>query len=247
MNKQVLAGISVSGTTLDLLGGLYLAYELLGGKHGPLRILTRVVTYSLLFGIAFALSLGLGPGLLMGLGLGGTVGHEFDRAARGKMPAHLKYIVIWSFIRSACFGAGGVVLVNWKFGLCFGLLSLAGQLFAYRLGFAPTAGFQPDARPRLNVRQLVGAVNRTIGYGLAGALSGLVSNDPSRGIWFGIVIGTSVGIASVVLSATVPFIEWKIERMPDRRMGLIGAGLVVIGFMLQSLQYWLVLLNIPVN
>jgi hypothetical protein len=42
---------------LDVLGGLYLAYDLLCGQHGPLRLLTRAVTYSVIFGIGYGLGL----------------------------------------------------------------------------------------------------------------------------------------------------------------------------------------------
>jgi hypothetical protein len=38
------AAIALSGTAPTLVGGLYLAYDLFGGKHGPLRTLTRAVT-----------------------------------------------------------------------------------------------------------------------------------------------------------------------------------------------------------
>ena len=45
MDKHTLALISIIGSSLDVLGALYLAYDLLGGEHGPLRTLTRAVTY----------------------------------------------------------------------------------------------------------------------------------------------------------------------------------------------------------
>ena len=34
--KETLALISIIGSSLDVLGALYLAYDLLGGEHGPL-------------------------------------------------------------------------------------------------------------------------------------------------------------------------------------------------------------------
>jgi hypothetical protein len=58
LDKQTLALISIIGSSLDVLGALYLAYDLLGGEHGPLRTLTRAVTYGLLFGCGFGLALG---------------------------------------------------------------------------------------------------------------------------------------------------------------------------------------------
>jgi len=35
IDRHLLAAISLGGTLLDLIGGLYLAYDLLGGKKGP--------------------------------------------------------------------------------------------------------------------------------------------------------------------------------------------------------------------
>src|SRR5579872_6561842 len=59
MDHHTLAALSITGTCLDVLGSLYLAYDLLGGQHGPLRVLTRAVTYSLVFGIGYGLGLGV--------------------------------------------------------------------------------------------------------------------------------------------------------------------------------------------
>ncbi len=59
LDKHTLALISIAGNTLDMLGALYLAYDLLGGEHGPLRTLTRAITYGLIFAAGFGL--GLGP------------------------------------------------------------------------------------------------------------------------------------------------------------------------------------------
>lgn len=56
MHHHTVAAVSIAGTGLDLLGSLYLAYDLLGGQHGPLRLLTRTVTYSIVFGIGYALA-----------------------------------------------------------------------------------------------------------------------------------------------------------------------------------------------
>ena len=58
IDKHTLALISIVGSSLDMLGALYLAYDLLGGEHGPLRTLTRGVTYGALFGAGYSLPLG---------------------------------------------------------------------------------------------------------------------------------------------------------------------------------------------
>src|ERR1700738_5307236 len=74
MDKHTLALISIVGSSLDVLGALYLAYDLLGGEHGPLRTLTRAVTYGGLFGLGY----GLGVGTLFGFGGGGRAGATSD-------------------------------------------------------------------------------------------------------------------------------------------------------------------------
>ena len=63
MDHHTVATVSIAGSSLDVLGSLYLAYDLLGGQAGPLRLLTRAVTYSVVFGIGY----GLGLGLLFGV------------------------------------------------------------------------------------------------------------------------------------------------------------------------------------
>lgn len=57
IDKHTLALISIVGNSLDVLGALYLSYDLLGGEHGPLRTLTRGVTYGALFGAGYGLAL----------------------------------------------------------------------------------------------------------------------------------------------------------------------------------------------
>ena len=58
MDHHLVAKVSAGGICLDVLGGLYLAYDLLGGKYGPLRLLTRMVTYSIVFGVGYGIGLG---------------------------------------------------------------------------------------------------------------------------------------------------------------------------------------------
>src|SRR5277367_946571 len=82
VDKHTLALISIIGSALDVLGALYLAYDLLGGEHGPLRTLTRAVTYGVLFGSGYGLVLGPFFGLASGLAHGITLAWEYSRASR---------------------------------------------------------------------------------------------------------------------------------------------------------------------
>src|SRR5258706_2277439 len=82
IDKHTLALISIIGCSLDVLGALYLAYDLLGGEHGPLRTLTRGVTYGVLFGTGYGVALGPVFGLASGAAHGITLAWEFSRASR---------------------------------------------------------------------------------------------------------------------------------------------------------------------
>ena len=64
------AWCNLGGSFLGALGGLYLTYDLLGGKDGPLAGVTRVVTYMAFFLVAYSLGLGLKFGLITSLGMG---------------------------------------------------------------------------------------------------------------------------------------------------------------------------------
>jgi hypothetical protein len=56
-----------------------------------------------------------------------------------------------------------------------------------------------------------------------------------------------VGVVTAVVSACIPLIEWTADHLPEKRMGVLGVGLIVIGFALQSVQYWLALLDVSVH
>src|SRR5438270_11105085 len=106
MDRHVLAAISITGTSFDLLGGMYLAYDLLGGRHGPLRALTRGVTYAATFGVAFGLPLGWRFGLAAGLTHAFTLAIEYSRAARQQAVSSLWARAGCSRIRATGSGIG---------------------------------------------------------------------------------------------------------------------------------------------
>ncbi len=247
MDRHLLAELSIAGSVIDVLGGLYLAYDLLGGKQGPLRTLTRAVTYGLFFGAGVRFPLGVFFALDMVVVMGITLGLEFSQAARGQLRPGRWVIALCSLIRGVGLGLGAGVLIGRDFGLWFGLLSFAGQIFAYRVGFGPTAGYAADRKPRLNRWLLLGTLNRTVGYAAAGLISGALTHSGRQALAFSVSIGLTIGATSAILSLLVPFIEWWADNLPERRLGALGAALVVAGFMLQSIQYWVVVLNIPLR
>ncbi len=247
MDKHTLAMVSIVGNSFDLLGAMYLAYDLLGGEHGPLRTLTRTVTYGVLFGLGYGLVLGPFFGLVSGTAHGITLGWEFGRQSKRETAPMLWRDIVASAIRGGGFGIGTAHLHGPLFGVVFGSLSIAGQVVAYRFGIRPTLDYQSMARLRLSKKQFWSSVNRTVGYTIAGYLSAAVAHESAQGWAFGWQVGLSIGVVTAVSITFVPFIEWAADNMPDRRMGVFGIGFMLVGFALQSVQYWVAFLDIPVR
>jgi len=52
------------------------------------------------------------------------------------------------------------------------------------------------------------------------------------------------GLVTAVGGAINPFIEYYADNLPERRLGTFGIGLILCGFALQSVQYWLALFDV---
>jgi len=247
IDKHTLALVSIIGSSLDVLGALYLAYDLLGGEHGPLRTLTRAVTYGALFGAGYGLALGPVFGLASGVAHGITLAWEYSRASRQGPEPGFWLDTAMSAIRGCGFALGASYLFGARFGITFGVFSTAGQAIAYRFGLRPTIDYRPAPRPRMTRLQLLAAANRAVGYAVAGYVSSLVARQPEHAIAVGLKVGLAIGVVTAISGSCTPFIEWMADHMPERRMGVVGVGLILIGFTLQSVQYWAALLDVSVR
>jgi hypothetical protein len=241
IERHTLALISIVGSSLDVLGALYLAYDLLGGEHGPLRTLTRGVTYGILFGTGYGLALGPVFGLISGAAHGITLGWEFSRAARHRPKPGFWYDTATSAIRGLGFGLGAAYSYGAIFGATFGALSTVGQIVAYRAGIRPTVDYQPAARLGMTRFWLLAGLNRAVGYAIAGYLSALAAHERAIAVSVGLKAGLAVGLVTVIAGSFVPLVEWGADRVPEKSMGVFGVGLILAGFALQSVQYWVAL------
>ena len=244
MDHHSVAAVSITGTCLDVLGSLYLAYDLLGGQHGPLRLLTRAVTYSIVFGMGYGLGLGLFFGLFSGIAAGITLSIEFNRAARGLHHYSLPWEAMFSAIRGFGFGAGLYRTLGFEFAIAFAILITAGQVFAYSRGMRPALDYGASRRPRLTRRQFRGTVIRTVGYMATALICSAFIHHVDHAWSFAIRVGLVTGIVTGVGITVNPYIEYYADNLPERRLGAFGIGLILCGFALQSIQYWLALFDV---
>ena len=244
MDHHTVAAISITGTSLDVLGSLYLAYDLLGGQHGPLRLLTRMTTYSLVFGIGYGLGLGLFFGLASGVATGITIAIELNRAARGLDHYPLWWEAFFSAIRGLGFAVGLYRIVGLRFAVAFAILIIVGQVFAYARGMRPSTDYTASRRPRFSRRQFWGTVIRTIGYIATALICSTFIHHVDHTWLFAIRVGVVTGIVTAVGATINPYIEYYADNLPERRLGVIGIGLILCGFSLQSIQYWLALFDV---
>ena len=247
MDHHTVAAVSITGTCLDVIGSLYLAYDLLGGQHGPLRLLTRAVTYSIVLGVGYGLGLGLLFGLTAGLASGVTIAIEFNRAARGLDHYSLFWEGLFSIIRAVAFGAALYPRLGLQFAAAFAVLLAAGQIFAYSRGVRPALDYSAARKPRITGRHVQATLVRTVGYTVTALLCSAFVQHVDHAWAFALRVGLVTGIVTGVVIAVVPLIEYYADNLPERRLGAFGIGLILCGFALQSFQYWLQLLDVKVT
>jgi hypothetical protein len=246
IDHHVVAAVSLTGICLDVLGGLYLAYDLLGGQHGPLRLLTRMVTYSFVFGVGYGIGLGLFFGLVSGAATGITVAIELHRISRRQDHYPLPWESVFSAIRGFGFGVGLYPVVGLSFAAVFGALITVGQILAYTRGMRPGTDYAASRKPRMTRRQFWGAIVRTVGYIATALICSALVRHLDHPWLFATRVGLVTGIVTGVGTTVNPYIEYYADNLPERRLGVFGIVLVFCGFALQSFQYWLAMLDVPV-
>lgn len=258
MDRHTIALFALAGTGLDLIGGLFLAYDLLGQRHGLLRSILRAILYSVLFGAVYALALDWRFALVAGIGLGLTLTYELGILAspenidRSNALQKRSHALTRRLIGLACFrglflGGGAAWAFSIPLGLWFGLLATIAIITAYGLRFAPSDEFEASKRPHLSGHKLAGAVVRAVLLGIAGTLAAWINSAKPEALKLGIRYGLVVGIVGLVLGTLSGFIEWHTDHLSERRLGLLGICLIICGILLQSIQYWIALCDVPVH
>jgi hypothetical protein len=144
-----------------------LAYDLLGGKRGPLRTIARVTGYVALCFIGYVLVVRLRYAIVAASGMGVLLGIEF-RIARVN-PSHgerHRIVVLFGFLRGLVLA--GITVAGPLFGAVYGLLSGAGLTIAYLRGFAPTQDYEAESKPHISRHKMLASLWRAVAVGIAG-------------------------------------------------------------------------------
>ena len=244
MDHHTVASISIAGSCLDVLGTLYLAYDLLGGPHGPLRLLTRAVTYAILFGLGYGLGLGLLFGVASGLASGVTIAMELNRTSKRQDHHSLPWEALFSAIRASAFGAALYPQVGLRFAIAYAVLLTGGQVVVYMRGVRPSTNYSALRRPRYSPVLMRATLLRTAGYMAAALLCSTLVRHVDHPWLFALRLGVVTGLVTGAMMAFSPYVEYYADNIPQRRMGVVGIGLMFCGFALQSLQYWLTVFDV---
>jgi hypothetical protein len=233
--------LSLAGVILVGLGALYLAYDLLGGKNGPLRTFTKSASYGVLFGSVYGLPLGVWFGLAGLLVSGPALSIEIGR--RGVREIHPFFeALLLGLLRAVSFGAAGWLSKDSWFGINFGIFCAVGFVAAYLI-VGPPANIGLG-HPRIDKAVLARAALRAASIGLAAVLSGAIHRE-NDALPYGVEVGVVTGLSSGILVAVAPSVEAWVDNLPDRRFGGWGAVLIVIGSLLQTLQYVFPVVGLP--
>ncbi len=242
MDSTTSAMISLIGMLFDSVGGLYLAYDLLGGEKGPLSTFTRIVTYSLIIGLAYGLSLGLRVGLLAGLGLGIPIGLQLDRLGRDQKDTPL-FLTFISIVRGMGLGAAVWSLGFAKAAIVVFIVVFTASMVLPQFKISPALLVESGRRPSFNRKKLLLAVS----FALLAAFIDLIciALGMAQGHTLNVFLrGTfTVVMATVLVSTISPVIEWYADHVEPRRLGYLGAILFIIGFLIQSLPSLFVVLK----
>ena len=64
---------------------------------------------------------------------------------------------------------------------------------------------------------------------------------------FGVGAGVAIGGVSALMGIFCPAVERWADQLPARRLGVFGAWLLCLGFLLDSIEYWLTLFDVAVR
>ena len=245
-----IASLNILGSVLAILGSIYWAYELLGGQKGPMNLLTRTVSYSLMFALGYGVLLGPAFGIIGGMGFGMILSLENLRVIRhqrlyGSSPLH--HTPWYGAARGFVIGLASTPRFGWQFGALFGLFCSVSLFGVYWRGYAPTFDYRSHTRPVISRHHLQASLYRGIGVGVSGTLAGFLLINGLSSMLFGAYVGFSAAIMSFFVGTFSPLVEYWADNLPERRVAAAGVIVMLFGIVLQSFQSVCVLMNWPIS
>ena len=114
------------------------------------------------------------------------------------------------------------------------------------LGFSPTHDYETKSKPRTSIHKMLASFWRAVAVGLAGVIA-VLPRHHELSVLFGLRLGLAAGTVSALVGLFSPVVEWWIENLPERRLGVFGVVLILLGVMFQSIEHWLVVFGPPVH
>jgi len=234
LDAIALARLSLCGKGLELLGGCYLAYDLLDGRNGPLRGIARATGYLPLFMAGYALLLGIPFALAASAGMATLLAIEFQwMAAAPSRNGGVSRVEILGFLRGLELGAASMTLAGPAYGAMLGVLGGAALLAGYRFGLAPSDDYETKRTPGLRPHNLLASAYRAVAIAAAAAVTGVWRHRPDA-LGLALRLGLAAGLVSALVGVFSPLIERWIVKAPSRRLGLVGLGLLLLGTMVDA-------------
>ena len=234
MTDQLSAQISLLGMLLDAAGGLFLAYDLLGGEKGPLSTFTRMFTYSVLSVLFYGLAMGLRFGLIVGVSIGSCLGLHLERLGKDKKDT-LPFLFGISLVR-AC-GLGSAVYLDGHpiVATVAAVVVFAASMLLPYFHLGPAMLIEKNSKkPSLNKQKVGFAVLLGVIVACTDLIcvqfAGLSKEDLSHMVR----LSSTVIMATLIVSTISPTIEWYADNVEPKVLGYLGTILFIVGFMLQA-------------
>lgn len=233
MEPHFSAQLTLLGMACDVVGGIYLAYDLLGGEKGPLNTFFRLVNYSVLAVLIFCISLGPKFALPAGIGIGCAFGLHLENASRANKDSFL-FLLKLGLIRAVGIGTGVWINGFPKMAWLMAAIVIVMSLLLPRMGISPAVVYQSEKKPQLKKKQLLiaGVLG---GVAMITALIGAAFTGQSMVFQFAIRMGLTFACTTLIVTTLSPIIEWYADNLPPKTFGFIGAILFVVGFSIQAL------------
>jgi hypothetical protein len=247
--------IAILATTLTVIGSMYLAYDLLGRQHGPLRWVSLFVTSGLVGAITLEpLAVVVAtmediPGalqvLLIGIVVGSFTGilfaipedprHPRIFSGRASISGGVLGIFFWLALLSV-FGTLRTLdsfllflLISTLLGVPTGIL-LGGFHHFFR------GNYRPGRPPLFSWQSSLKAFGIILLFWGIIALLTLAGTATEKQLYGETPVVALIALSSAIPAGFAPHVFWWLNHLPERVLGAVGFVLTLIGAMLPVIQ-----------